>query len=108
MIININTATRVKNFSRAVETGIGSQLPKSPYTYSELGKGTIEFKMNKWSELKFATGKENPSRSDLRKYNKMYTDLGLTHDQRMTNILERKLVEFHNQNKEGVQDAKRS
>ena len=87
MVINKNTANRVKNYCKAIEQGIDrKKLPQSAYTYSELKGSTPYEKMLFWSEIQYAFGTNKPTRKNVREYNKRYLELGNSYSERMERI----------------------
>lgn len=92
--ITKNTAGRIKQYCEAIEAGYEKQFSKNPYSFIELGKGTIEEKLERWKEVKFITGKDEPLRTELRYYRRHYKDYGTTHDERMEKILQLKILQL--------------
>jgi len=96
MVITKGTANRIKNFCHAIETGFTyPMIPTSAYTYSELAGTNPMEKAQSFLEAGLASGSTNPSRANIRKYNKVAHTFGTTHDERMSTILELKLEIFH-------------
>jgi len=93
--ITKHTAGRIKQYCKAVEQGYGDQFSSNPYTFIELGKGSIEDKLERWTEVKFITGKNEPLRKEIRQYYKTFLKYGSTHNQRMETILYLKLKQLN-------------
>lgn len=92
MTITKHTANRISRYCDAITSGFTSPvIPTSPYTFDELKGETAAHKANHYKEVKFAVGKDVPTRKDIRTYNKVYESYGNTHSRRMDKILEIKL-----------------
>jgi len=100
MTITKHTALRIERYCEVVRKGFNvPTIPASPYTYDELVGDSIEEKIEFYEEVKFATGKDIPSRADIRLYSKIFKDYGNSHDSRMDMMIVKKIESYKSKNK---------